>query len=632
VRVAETVPGGPRATYVEGHAHHAGLRDAASARSRRLSNLRAATFLAAAAAWLASDVGGASVRPWAFAALGLLALGFVAQVVAHRRVKRRERWEGALASLAHEGVLRLDRDWSALEEALPARERTIEELPVSHPYARDLAVVGSVSLARLCGPVTSERGRALLRAWLLEPAAPEIVRSRQDAARELAALPELRAEIVVLGRLEGPERLTGVEPFLAWCEAQDADDSVTLRERLAWVVPPVLVAGIAADVALGWAPWWIVPALFQVLLARRHGPGAREAFAKAEPAAGALRALAPQLRRLDERSWTSTSLRSLAERMGAGDVPAHEALARLSRLLDTVESRRNLVYAALAPGLLLEIHLAAALRRWRRRHGASARAWIEALGEWEALAALATVAHDHPDWSYPSLAASGDRVLEATSLGHPLLPPASCVRNDVALGPPGMFLFVTGSNMSGKSTLLRALGANAVLAAAGAPVCARALSLPPVRVYTSMRVEDSLTEGVSLFMAELLRLKQVVEGARRAQAEGSCALYLLDEILHGTNTEERSLAARAILRHLLASGAIGAVSTHDLTLADTPDLRSAAQAVHFREDVRRPDTDGVGTSAVAALSFDYLLRPGVATTRNALALLEAVGLGDAERS
>jgi DNA mismatch repair ATPase MutS len=306
--------------------------------------------------------------------------------------------------------------------------------------------------------------------------------------------------------------------------------------------------------------------------------------------------------------------------------PGRSKPTRFTRF-DTVASRRNLIYATLAPGLMLDVHLCAALERWRRAHGPSVRKWVEALGAWEATAALATIAHDHPDWAYPILGSDDEPVLEARGLGHPLLPPESCVRNDVAVGPPGTFLFVTGSNMSGKSTLLRAIGANAVLAAAGAPVCASSLRLPRVRVYTSMRVEDSLTEGVSLFMAELLRLKDVVEGARLAQAEGGRVLYLLDEILHGTNTEERGLAARAIVRHLIASGAIGAVSTHDLALADTPDLRPAAQSVHFREEVGARS----GAQHAATLTFDYLLRPGVATTRNALALLEAVGLGAPDR-
>jgi DNA mismatch repair ATPase MutS len=209
-------------------------------------------------------------------------------------------------------------------------------------------------------------------------------------------------------------------------------------------------------------------------------------------------------------------------------------------------------------------------------------------------------------------------ILHAEALGHPLLPPASCVPNDVELGPPGTFLLVTGSNMAGKTTLLRSIGTNAVLAQAGAPACARRLVLPPLRVHTSMRVSDSLEAGVSLFMAELLRLRGVVNAAR----EGGPVpvLFLLDEMLHGTNTAERQVAARRILAHLLRCGAVGAVSTHDLELGDTAELRAAAHAVHFREEVSN-GKDG------ATMSFDYVLRAGPASSANALKLVELMGLG-----
>ena len=188
----------------------------------------------------------------------------------------------------------------------------------------------------------------------------------------------------------------------------------------------------------------------------------------------------------------------------------------------------------------------------------------------------------------------------------------------MVVGPAGEFLMVTGSNMSGKSTLLRAIGTNVLLARTGAPVCATGLSLPPLRMGTCMRVEDSLAEGVSLFMAELMRLEGVVEAARRPS--GVPFLYLLDEILQGTNTAERQIAARRVLLHLLASGSIGAISTHDLELAEEPRLQESARQVHFRERVERTE------EGRPRLTFDYVLRPGPASSTNALTLLEIVGL------
>jgi hypothetical protein len=579
----------------------------------------------AAGAWLTFDILPGPARVVVLGIALTLTVAFGVMVWTHRRVRRRQRWEGALAGLAREGLLRLDRDWDTLDEALPPAERAEADVPPEHAYAGDLSVVGKASLVRLAGPVTSERGRAIVRRWLLEPSDVAEARARQGSVRELSALPGLRAHFAALGRLEGPDALKGLDRFMAWADgaaASPADRPTTSLRVWSWTLPPALVVGLVGYFALGWLPWWIVPAAAHVYLLRRHRDAMGSAFAEAELGGPPLRALVPQLELLGPKQWRDPLLASVGEHFGRGDEAAVACLGRLSRLLDSVQSRRNVFYATVAPVLLLDVHLWTALDRWRVAHGASVRVWLEALGTWEALSALATLAHDHPDWALPELADEPDGLLRATGLGHPLLPPDQCVRNDVTVGPPGTFLFVTGSNMSGKSTLLRALGCNAVLAAAGAPVCAGALALPPLQVHTSMRIEDSLAEGVSLFMAELLRIKGVVDAADAATAAGRPILYLLDEILHGTNTAERRIAARGVLRHLLKSGAVGAVSSHDLALAESRDLQAAAHAVHFREEVGRAE------GGAASLSFDYRLREGAATTRNALKLLDAVGLGE----
>jgi DNA mismatch repair ATPase MutS len=270
--------------------------------------------------------------------------------------------------------------------------------------------------------------------------------------------------------------------------------------------------------------------------------------------------------------------------------------------------------------VLWDFHVLAALERWQQASGAHARDWLAALGEAEALSALATLAHDNPHWSMPELVEGGEARIDARSLGHPLIPARTRVSNDVTVGPPGTFVLVTGSNMSGKSTLLRAIGTNVILAQAGGPVCAAALHMTPMHVWTSIRIDDSLEAGVSLFMAELKRLKRIVDSARDPGRTRSL-LYLLDEILHGTNTAERRIAARRVINTLVKAGAIGAVTTHDLTLAEDPSLDAAARRVHFTE--RFEVNEGV-----TSMTFDYRLRPGLATSANALKLLEMIGLGD----
>ncbi|MEX2465355.1 MAG: DNA mismatch repair protein MutS [Gemmatimonadota bacterium] len=601
---------------------HESVTTSAMNRSRRLSSLRGVTFLGMVAALIAVDFLEGGAESLALGVLGALVVTFLGQVVVHRRVRREERWSALLAAIAREGVLRAGRRWSELEEALPSVERDVAPAPAGHPYAADLDMVGRASLFSLLGPVTSKRAQELVRDWLLTPGAVEPARARQDAIRELAPQADLRAEFTAYGRLEELDALPSLDRFLAWAEAEAV---LPRRPWLIWggrSLPLVLLLTVLADVVLAAGPWWLLPAAVQLWVVRKVGRATGASFAAVGGVGGVVRALVPQLLLLDGTTWKTALLSRIRDRLGHGPNAAHARLVGLLRLLDTVESRRNLVYATLAPVFLLDLHLGLALDRWRARHGSAVRDWLEASGEWEALSALSTLAHDHPDWCFPDLTQEGDPVVSAEGLGHPLLHPDRCVRNDVEVGPPGTFLLVTGSNMSGKSTLLRALGLNAVLAGAGAPVAADALRIPCMRVFTCMRVDDSLEEGVSLFMAELLRIRSVVEAARTPDPEeGRPVLYLLDEMLHGTNTAERRVAARGIVRHLVETGAIGAVSTHDLTLAETPELGAAAVPVHFREEV-----EGRGPDGRPRITFDYRLRPGIATTRNALKLLEAVGL------
>jgi DNA mismatch repair ATPase MutS len=295
-------------------------------------------------------------------------------------------------------------------------------------------------------------------------------------------------------------------------------------------------------------------------------------------------------------------------------------MRRLTRIVALADFRLFMFYLPIQLVTLWNFHVLALLERWQRSAGDRVRVWLTTLGETEALSALATLSHDHPDWTFPQTHQGAQRAVVAQRIGHPLLPPAARTDNDVSVGPQGTFLLITGSNMSGKSTLLRSLGMNIVLAQAGGPVCAAEIQLPPLVLATSMRVQDSLEQGVSYFMAEVQRLKAVVDLAEQTRAEGQRTLFfLLDEILHGTNTGERQIAARQIIRHLVQQGAIGAVSTHDLGLADAPEIAQMAQLVHFTENfVRGPDGP--------TMSFDYRLRQGLATSTNALKLMELVGL------
>ncbi len=619
----------PRDRYVELQAFHANARDLAHARSVRLGGLRATTFIAAAAALVLWDVlegTRASVALW----LGLsLVIAFIVQVAIHRRVRREERWQGTLRGLCAEGIARIDRAWDDLAEMLPDAESREQAVGPDHPYAHDLAVQGRASLVRLFGPVTTDPGRRSLAGWLLEPASPSIAAARAEAAAELREMLEQRLAFSAHGRHAQATDPEASDRFLAWAEAEPWTLGLPWLRVAGVALPVVLIGAIVLDVFQGAPPWWILPGLVQLWVVRKVTSRLAGDFEKVDAMGSALAAYVPQFEQLATWPMRAAALHRQMERIRTSGGAAHEQLAVLAKLVDTVESRRNLVYATLAPLLLLDVHLGVRLDRWRRANGTFARGWVEALGEVEAMSALGSLAHDHPDWAFPLWnEAESTAIVSARAIGHPLLPDEECIRNDVEVGPPGSFLLVTGSNMSGKSTLLRAIGANCVLAGAGAPVCAAALAMPRVRVATSMSIEDSLSQGVSLFMAQLLRVRSIVETARAQTETEGPVLYLLDEMLHGTNSAERRIAARAILRHVLGQVAIGVVSTHDLALADATDLAEVAQRVHFRETVHREG----GTTR---LDFDYRMRPGLAQTSNALALLEAVGLdslivGDAE--
>ncbi len=606
---------------------------------------RLALFAGAVAAvwglWEAGRGGSAAIAAAAAAAL------FAFLVARHRAARLRMRRAELMADFNREGIRRIARDWSGLPapEAAPGGG--------AHDYAADLDLFGHASLLHLIGVCETAPGRRTLRSWLSGPADPETVRIRQEAVREMAAAFDFRDRLAAEARLAVAGRRGGggdarrgggagaaasATEFLAWAEDEPWLPRHPLLRLCSLVLPPVNVAaialwaaGVAPVAVMGWS------LLLSILVLWPQRKAIHRQFNRADDGESGLRALAPLLGHLLGAPLQSPLAAAIRDRLGTGRLAAPREIATLRRLLDMADLRRSpLFHIPLALVLHWDLHILAALERWQSRSGPRARDWLRAIGEMEALASLAVLTADHPDWTVPTLDPRA-RILHARGLGHPLLPPGSCVRNDVAAGPPGSFLLVTGSNMSGKSTLLRAIGLNAVLAQAGAPVCATSLTLPPLRVVTSMRVDDSLADGVSLFMAELRRLKHVVDAARRTGADPAPSptanpdpsganpsparvLYLLDELLQGTNSAERRIAARTVIRLLLRTGAIGAVTTHDLGLADADDLMARASLVHFRESVDGEPGGG--------LSFDYRLRDGIATSTNALKLLRLVGLGE----
>jgi hypothetical protein len=554
------------------------------------------------------------------AATLILFVIFMVLVVRHSHIRHQEIWYRELAQVAVEAGWRRLRRWEKFEDPTP-------EPPPDHPYADDLDVFGHASLHVLLGTTCTRPGADLLTDWLLAPAPPETVQRRQHAVRELAPAIKFRDELQAMGRLAGPVEPKQLQLLLEWAESPPWLMSNRGLKRLAVALPILSIATVGLHIFAVVPYLWILPFAVAVGVTRRYTPRIHDDFTRTSSGESGLRRYHTLVARIADARFEDPLLAELRESLvGGGESPAgSEAPARSLESLFRLVELSNVRYSDLIhyPWNLLtlwDIHVLLRLERWKEQHGAALRGWMTALGRTDALSAFAGLAHAHPDWAFPKIAdgrSDGPPRLEATGLGHPLLAPDSAVRNDVSLGPPGSLMLVTGSNMSGKSTLLRAIGANVILAGAGGPVCAEAMALPVADLRTSMRIRDSLEEGLSYFMAELQRLKAVCDAASEARERP--VLYLLDEILQGTNTAERQIAARRILHHLLDQHAIGAVTTHDLTLADSEDLKKRAVLVHFRESLETPEHG-------PPIAFDYRLRPGIATSTNALRLMEIMGL------
>jgi hypothetical protein len=598
-------------SYAERARAHAALRDEEARISTRISRLRLVTFIPGAACLIWVLTRGASAWPLVVG-LALLA-AFAVLVVWHARVDERVAWFEALRLVHERAIARVARNWDTLPPVEPPPTADVAH----HPYALDLDLFGRASLGQWLGPAATPYGASILAGWLLHPAPPTDILERQQAADELAPHSEWREELSARGILADAARGPEVRAFLAWAEGAD---TFGRRSNALYVVVVVLTASIwilgalhAAGVTA--AALWPIPLVVGMVLSFATAGRVHGTFARAGAGQRALGHYVALFEHAVAATHESTRLRSLRERLAAAGALAPACMRRFFRILGFSEllTGAAILHFPIQAITLWDFHVLFALERWRRDVGARVRDWMEALGELDALCALARVRYDNPHWAIPVVGSS--EVVRGEQLGHPLIPAERRVGNDVEIGPRGTVLLVTGSNMSGKSTLLRAIGLNIVLAQSGAPVCAAALRLPPSDLQTSIRIQDSLELGLSYFMAALARLKGVVDAAEHERPD-RVLLYLLDEILQGTNSAERSIAVRGVARHLLEAGAIGAMTTHDLSVASEPPLDAAARLVHFTEIV---DEHG-------NMSFDYRLRPGLATSRNALRLMRLIGL------
>jgi ABC-type multidrug transport system fused ATPase/permease subunit len=601
----------PTERYEQRTAHFLEEVKRLEARSRGYSNLRLAIFLIGV---ISVIIVPKDTPFWILllTALILLLLAlFIAAAVRHQAIEERLDTSREMARRNEEGKARIARKWKDLPDRSPPAES------VSSQLARDLDLFGRGSLFDLLCTANTSEGRNAVAQALLHGIERENLSARHAAIQELAPQLEFRQ---LLECATVPLRKSA-EPGKALFTRLQLDTPLLqhrLRRWFCFVSPFALVILLTLTLT-GFLPRWPSGLLLSLNFAVSFWWG-RDVRKNLKSASSAGRAIAHYLKAFQ---YLAAERLSSPELVGLKTL-GQEAVAKMRRLEGLV-SLSQLPRSPI-PGLgialnvlfLWNLNLAMAFQKWWVENGTNSSRWLEAFGTLEAISSFASLVHDNPAWSFPEFA-DDDRIL-AVGLGHPLIPEANRVDNDVSVGPRGQILMVTGSNMSGKTTLLRAIGLNVLLAKAGGPVCVTKLALPWINVVTSMRAMDSVTEGVSLFMAELTSIKAVIEATQRATGTGDgLVLYLLDEILLGTNIDERRVITSRLIQNLLQQRAIGAMSTHDLSLLHYKEFADHCQKIHFQETF-------VSNNGQLEMVFDYRIRDGEAQSRNAIALMTHIGL------
>lgn len=493
----------------------------------------------------------------------------------------------------------------------------------SHIYSEDLDLFGEQSLFQLVSTARTRMGEDRLSNWLLAPAPVATVLKRQEAVQELERQIDLREDLAVCGE-DIPPDFDAAE-LLKWAEGPELLRGTAIR-----IIAPLLaLISVTAIVIAFWKMIYFPAVLIiaaEYVIYRHYRRRIHQVIESVEGAGESLLLFSTLLKIIEQARFESDPLQQLQRITRQHHTAASRALQLFSTRVDLIESREHLLLRTFNIPLLYELQTAFAMEAWRRQHGVEVRGWLEAIGDIEALASLATYAYEHPDDPYPefshnsdvepgALARSSERSsaeFSGEALGHPLIPTSRAVRNNVHLDSTTRVLVVSGSNMSGKSTYLRTIGVNAVLAMAGAPVRAKSLKLTAVHVGSSLHVLDSLQTGRSGFASELDRLREIMS----CIDQGTPVLFLLDELLHGTNSHDRLLGGQALMRAFVARGAIGVVTTHDLAIAEIPaDLKPVIRNLHFEDHIE----DG-------HMIFDYVLRDGPVTRSNALELMRSIGL------
>lgn len=594
---------GPKEQYEKRRMYYAQRLEKLTQTLNRLSNVRLALFLAGGA--VAVFLYMTQRASLGFGVILLTMVSFATLVFWHQKFRTKQNYIYVLHDIYDQAMKRLTGEWKAFHD-------TGEDFKdPAHPYSEDLDIFGSSSLFQWINTAKTFRGRGKLKEWLTQPPVERsVIQKKQTAIKELAINLAWRHRFMAeVGATKGP--LSSPTRIIEWAKTYDTTylrpGIIILARALPIITLTFLLLYFLTSKVSYWYP--LMGFLIQtiILFAGKQRGKALEAVYVYK---ASLRIYEKMLERFEKRTFNSEYLQDLKKGLYDRDgQAAYKQIRKLSGLAELISNRGNSMFLVINIFTLWDIQCMIGLESWKEKSGRSLGRWVDTIAELEGLASLAIISFDHQEWAFPKIV-SEDSGFVAVDMGHPLL--SNSTSNNLAIEKRSGILLITGSNMSGKSTLLRTVGINLVLAYAGAPVCARNFNCSRMHIYSCMRVSDNLGENISSFYAELLRIKQIVIASKTERK----IFFLLDEIFKGTNSQDRHAGAKVLIRQLDKAGAMGMVSTHDLELGDLErESERKIRNYHFREFYKNDE-----------IHFDYKLRPGISTTRNAMYLIKMAGI------
>lgn len=527
---------------------------------------------------------------------------FAVLLKVHNKIAYRKAHAQFIAAINTAEISRIEVDLKSFDTG----ERFID---ANHPYMTDLDVFGKNSLFQLLNRCTAESSKQLLATWLSQAAPREEIYKRQEAVKELVPMLEWRQDFQASG-MHYEDKDSHINTLLEWLSVP-SDFGKKSYKLIAYLLPVFASAAI-----IGYFTGffhYIIPLLFiavNIWVMRKAVPLATDTQQKTYHSIKSLKAYEAMIGKMEGQAFEAEQLTALKRCFSHEGFSAAQEIKKLGSLLDWLNSRSNAFYFLFNIVFLIDIHLLMKAEKWKTRTKAEATRWFEAISEMEVLISLAGFGYANREYAFPEIALEA-HVLDGVAIGHPLIKKHSRVTNDFSFGGKGNIIVLTGSNMSGKSTFLRTLGTNAVLALMGSAVCAKELSVGNFQLFTSMRTIDSLEESVSSFYAELRRLRHLLD----IIDEQRPVFFMLDEILKGTNSHDRHKGAAALIRQLSKTNAFGLVSTHDLELGDL--AKESDKVVNY---------SFTSTIINNEINFDYKLHSGICQSFNATELMKKMGI------